>query len=321
MSTAVITQPSSSLPAWLAGISGALPDALAAAKVVIDAGFAPKDCKGPQSIVVAAAMGNRLGLDFFTSIYGIAVINNRPSIWGDAMLAVCQNQPGWEDFKEEWTGEKYADDFTAVCSVKRKGRDWKTWEFNVKDARHAGLWEKAGPWKNTPQRMLMMRARAFALRDVFADALAGFHSREEMEDSQLVDVTSSSTVHDEPKPAKVRAVKPAKEAEKVQEGRDDVPVNDVKDPVVIMGADGPPADHPEAPFLDSRPVDIKDCVSQATALFKTEDGKRLLKDHLKAWKVEKVQELGELPDEEIARYFFKLEEIVALHIKLHGALK
>lgn len=316
MTNAVITQPANTLPAWMAGIAGALPEAIASAKTIIEAGFAPKDCKGPQSIVVAVAMGARLGLDPFTAIYGIAVVNGKPSLYGDALLAVCQNHPQWEDFTEKWTGEKYREDFTAHCTVKRKGREPYTVTFCVKDAMHAGLWEKQGPWKNTPQRMLMMRARAFALRGAFADALAGFHSREEMEDT-LVDVTASSTVHDEPKPAKVRTVE--KEESKAEPGptpeqapreTEQVDGSDDQEPVVIEGADEPP-----------KTITIKDCVEQATRLFKTEDGKRLLKDHLKAWKVEKVQELGELPDEEIARYYNKLEEIVAVHTKMHGGLK
>lgn len=314
--SAVITAPTTTLPAWLAGISGALPDALAAAKVVIDGGFAPKDCKGPQSIVVAAAMGNRLGLDFFSSIYGIAVINNRPSIFGDAMLAVCQNHPQWEDFKEEWTGKKYDDDFTAVCRVKRKGRDWKEWTYCVKDAMHGGLWKKAGPWTTAPQRMLMMRARAFALRDVYADVLAGFHSREEMEDT-LVDVTSSATVRDEPKDAKVRreVSRPAKITQEI-ETKAEEPAADADKPAEETKTDtAPQAD--QAPKL----VTIPDVKARVAELWKTTDGKQLVKDHMATWKLAGIDALGELPPEEPGRFLEKLNEIVATHIQIKGALK
>lgn len=346
MSTALTTQPATTLPAWMAGIAGALPDAIASAKTIIEAGFAPKDCKGPQAIVVAVAMGARLGLDPFTAMYGIAVVNGRPSLYGDALLAVCQNHPQWEDFKETWEGKKYDGDFTATCTVKRKGRDPFVVDFCVNDAIQAGLWKKAGPWTTTPQRMLMMRARAFALRGAFADALAGFHSREEMEDT-LVDVTAGSTVRDEPKPGKVRTVKEKTPPVGTEQEADAAKVttyaaNDDQEPVVItddddvqeianefgatreitqLNASGVPVSKTVVIPPVPKVITIKDCVEQATRLFKTEDGKRLLKDHLRAWKVEKVQELGELPDEEIARYFHKLEEIVALHAKMHGGAK
>jgi len=38
------------------------------------------------------------------------------------------------------------------------------------------------PWIEHPDRMLKIRARAFPLRDGFADALAGLAIREEVED-------------------------------------------------------------------------------------------------------------------------------------------
>lgn len=200
----VVSPTGHTLPAWMGGITAALPEALAAGKVIIDSGFGPKDCKGPAAIVVAVAMGARLGLDPFTAIHGIAVVNGRPSLFGDALLAVCQNHPAWEDFVEEWTGKKYDDDFTAHCTVMRKGRKPKTETFSVADAKKAGLWGKQGPWSAQPQRMMMMRARAFALRGAFGDALAGFHSREEMEDVEPREV--EATVRSEPRPAKARII-------------------------------------------------------------------------------------------------------------------
>lgn len=206
----VVSPTGHTLPTWMGGITAALPEALAAGKVIIDSGFGPKDCKGPAAIVVAVAMGARLGLDPFTAIHGIAVVNGRPSLFGDALLAVCQNHPAWDDFVEEWTGKKYDDDFTAHCTVMRKGRKPKTETFSVADAKKAGLWGKQGPWSAQPQRMMMMRARAFALRGAFGDALAGFHSREEMDDAEPREV--EATVRNEPRPAKARTIEATADA-------------------------------------------------------------------------------------------------------------
>ncbi len=183
------------LPAWLSNISGTLTDALASAKLIIDSGFGPKDCKGPAAIVVAVAMGRRLGLDPFTAIHGIAVVNGRPSLFGDALLAVCMNHAEWGDFEEAISGAPLTPDWCATCTVTRKGRKPYAGRFSFGEATRAQLAGKQGPWSAQPQRMMMMRARAFALRGAFADALAGFHAREELEDEPR-DVTASATVHD-----------------------------------------------------------------------------------------------------------------------------
>ena len=52
----------------------------------------------------------------------------------------------------------------------------------------AGLWAKSGPWTQYPKRMMQMRARGFALRDKFADALGGLITVEEAQDYQVVDM-------------------------------------------------------------------------------------------------------------------------------------
>ena len=55
-------------------------------------------------------------------------------------------------------------------------------KFSVADAKKAHLWGRRGPWENYPERMLQMRARGFALRDSFPDALKGVITVEEAQD-------------------------------------------------------------------------------------------------------------------------------------------
>lgn len=292
MSTALITPSATNLPAWMSGIAGALPEALAAGKVILDSGFGPKDCKGPAHIVVACAMGARLGLDPFTAMHGIAVINGKASLYGDAMLAVCQNHHEWEDFAESWTGQKYHDDFTAVCTVKRKGREPKTETFNVLDAKQATLWNKAGPWTTNPGRMMMMRARAFALRGAFADILAGFHGREEMEDSQLVDVTETATV----RPAKKRGVVAESDHQPDGSGASSGEVV-VAAPAVESGAPTLPCatagEKPQEQAPAKTTATVDECREAMTKLWSMPpNGKLKAKDILTETKVAKVDELA-----------------------------
>jgi hypothetical protein len=147
--------------------------------------LAPRDYKDkPQNVLLAMQMGFELGLSPMQAIQNIAVINGRPSIWGDAMLGICQNHRDFESIDEnQSTNEK------GVCIVKRRGMEPQTRIFTVQDAQKAGLWGKAGPWQTAPTRMLKLRARAFALRDTFADALRGLQSAEEQRD--VVETTAT----------------------------------------------------------------------------------------------------------------------------------
>jgi len=132
----------------------------------------------PEDTLVAMMMGSELGLNPIQSLQNIAVINGRPSIYGDALLALVQNHPSFGGIQESFDDSKMA----ATCTVWRKGGDKHTQVFSQADAQTAKLWGKAGPWTQYPKRMLQMRARGFAVRSQFADALAGLITREEAED-------------------------------------------------------------------------------------------------------------------------------------------
>jgi len=144
--------------------------------------FAPKDFKGkPESCMLAIQHGSEVGLSPMQSLQSIAVINGRPTIWGDAALALVQSSPVCEYVKEFTEGQ--GDNLTAVCECKRRGYPAPTVsKFSMSDAKRAGLAGKAGPWSQYPERMLALRARGFALRNAFADALRGLITAEEAQD-------------------------------------------------------------------------------------------------------------------------------------------
>ena len=157
-------------------------DAFRFAKMVANSEFAPKDFKGkPESCLLAIQHGSEVGLSPMQSLQSIAVINGRPTIWGDAALALVQSSPVCEYVREYVEGE--GDSMTAVCECKRRGYPAPTIsKFSVADAKKAGLWGKAGPWSSYPSRMMQVRARGFALRNAFADALRGLITAEEAQD-------------------------------------------------------------------------------------------------------------------------------------------
>ena len=151
------------------------------AQMIAMSELAPKEYKGkPMNVLVAIQMGAELGLAPMASLQNIAVINGRPALWGDGALAVVMRSPNYESHREYFEGE--GDKRVAVCEIKRKGQDVYITRFSVSDAAKAGLLTKDSPWKTYRDRMLQMRARSWALRDKFADALRGLGIAEEVRD-------------------------------------------------------------------------------------------------------------------------------------------
>lgn len=158
-----------------------LTEAKELATLMSESSLVPKDYqRAPHNILVAMMMGAEVGLRPMQAIQNIAVINGRPSVWGDAALAIVKAQPSCEDVVETMEGE--GDARVARCEVRRRGRQPVVRTFSVEEAKSAGLWAKTGPWQNYPARMLQMRARGFALRDAFPDALRGMYIAEEAQD-------------------------------------------------------------------------------------------------------------------------------------------
>lgn len=157
-------------------------EALTLAGHMAKSALVPSAYRGkPEDIFVAWSLGAPLGLSLLSTLRNVCVINGTPSIWGDAALAVCQGHPMWGGHTEVLEGD--GDDMRAVCTVWRKGEGGTGHRgtFSVADAKNAKLWGK-NVWASYPKRMLQMRARAFALRDAFADALCGMPILEEVRD-------------------------------------------------------------------------------------------------------------------------------------------
>ena len=198
-------------------------DAFRFSKLVATSDFAPKDFRGkPESCLLAIQHGAELGLSPMQSLQSIAVVNGRPSVYGDTALAVCKGSPVCEWVRETIEGE--GEHMVAVCQAKRRG-DAQPVEsrFGVADAKKAGLWGKQGPWTQYPRRMLQMRARGFALRDAFPDVLRGLVTAEEAADythveTEPVRVTQPTPpVADDAAMQKARAaIDLAKDAEQVR---------------------------------------------------------------------------------------------------------
>lgn len=139
----------------------------------------------PQSAAVSIVAGAGLGLSPLQSVQTIAVVNGRPTLYGDGLNAAVRRSGMLENEKVEKFRAADGHVVAVRVTVWRKGmKEPIVGEFSEKMARQAGLWGKQGPWTQYPDRMMFNRARAFAYRDGFADVLSGVRSTEEEEDAE-----------------------------------------------------------------------------------------------------------------------------------------
>lgn len=232
-----------------------LDEAMQYAKLIADSEMVPKDFKGkPGNVLIAIQMGDEVGLKPLQSLQSIAVINGRPSIWGDAIPGICQTSPFYEWHREYFDEDKQA----AICIVKRKGSPEHTYTFSMKDVVAGGYDKKPGPWQSERRRMMQMRARR-AFRDQFADALKGLGLAEDVLD--IVTNTTEVTVAT-PKTSQIESLKDKLKPAEVIEGE------------ILPGPDDTP-DGPADPFLNEGQA--KDIVFQCNKAKK--DWKSILKNH------------------------------------------
>lgn len=188
MNDIIVAEPKPERPAPLmaggktaAIIPRSMEEAYRIAKAVCAAGMAPSGLDTPEKALVAIMHGLEIGLTPMAALQRIAVVNGRPTIWGDGAMSLVRGSGACEYVRETFSGD--GDVYTAICTAKRRGEPEPiVATFSVGEAKKAGLWNKEGPWQQFPKRMLQMRARAFALRDGFADVLGGLYLREEIED-------------------------------------------------------------------------------------------------------------------------------------------
>lgn len=186
------------------------------AKFYYTVDFIKKNHSSPSEVFYVINLGLELDLSPAQALQNIAIINGKPTVWGDLLPGLILRSGLLENLKETIEGSLKDDDAKAICIVKRKNLKEVHYEFSTEDAKRAGLWKyettnvkhQKLPWATYPLRMLKMRARTFALRDNFPDLLKGLTSREEATD--YVDITPSNETlkMEPPKPMMIKAIPP-----------------------------------------------------------------------------------------------------------------
>ena len=163
-----------------------LTEAMDFAKLMADSGLVPDAFRNkPADVLVAVQMGMEVGVSPVQALQNIAVINGRPCMWGDLIVALVQASGELEHLTESWDEGSQ----TATVRIKRKGKPEHIETFSMADAQKAGLAGKQ-TYKQFPKRMCTWRAKSWAIRAEFADTLKGLSFRDEMEDrGDPIDVT------------------------------------------------------------------------------------------------------------------------------------
>lgn len=171
-------------------------DILNMSEVFYQSGMAPKSLDSASKIAVAIQYGLEVGLPPMQALQNIAVVGQRPCLWGDALPALIYKHNHSLDESIEGEG----DDMIATCILTRGDTGQKiTKTFSMKQAKKAGLAGK-GVWRSYPERMLQMRARGFAVRDGAPDAMVGLAVAEEVQDYEAVPAVKDVTPPSPPSP-------------------------------------------------------------------------------------------------------------------------
>lgn len=197
------------------------------AQVMIKSGFLPPSIRTPEQCMAIFMTGKELGIGFMESIRSINVIQGKPTISPQLMLALANRNGQLEDIKID------ANDQRAIITIKRKGRSPNVSEFGVKEATGLGLMTKDN-YKKQPKTMFTWRSLAANLRVTFPDVLVGFYTPEELGADVRVGENESMEVVDLPKDESTAPEAPTELDKLIMPGNVEMKENKDKKPCWII---------------------------------------------------------------------------------------
>jgi hypothetical protein len=159
-------------------------DAEKMAAIISKSGLMPSSLRSkPQDVFVLIQMGNELGIKPMQAINGIHVIQGKPTIAPQTMLALIYSRN--KDSVIEVVEDNQKQE--VKCTMKRSKNDaGYTSAWDLDRAKKMGLTGKDN-WNKQPMTMLKWRAISDAARVVFPDVIQGFYTPEEMDPDLSLD--------------------------------------------------------------------------------------------------------------------------------------
>ena len=179
--------------------------------------------KDKNSVLALMAVAQAEGLHPATAARDFHIIQGRPALKADAMLARFQNAGG----KVEW--EVYTDEkVTGIFSHPNGGSLAVTW--TIEQAQRIGLVKPGSGWQKFPRAMLRSRCISEGIRSVFPGSVTGFYSPEEVQDF-------------EPSPKDLGKVEIVAPVVTLKAGKEEITIENLKEdlgiPMYIPGNDEP----------------------------------------------------------------------------------
>jgi len=131
--------------------------------------------KDKASVLALMAVAQAEGLHPATAARDFHIIQGRPALKADAMLARFQNAGGSVQWKD-YTDEKV----TGTFKHPNGGELDVTW--TIEQALKIGLVKPGSGWQKFPRAMLRSRCISEGIRSVFPGSVTGFYSPEEVAD-------------------------------------------------------------------------------------------------------------------------------------------
>lgn len=144
--------------------------------------------KKPADVAMTIMTGQELGLSPMASIRMIHIIEGKPSLSADAMVAIVLASGKAEFFRPSHSDEK-----SCTYETVRKGEgalQKVTW--TLENAKAAGLYPAKDNWRLHTRQMLAARAKAELARAVYPDVMAGVFASDEIEHSPYVAPASTA---------------------------------------------------------------------------------------------------------------------------------
>ena len=157
------------------------------ANALVASGFLPQSVNSPQKAIAIMTLGRELGIGAWAALSSINVIQGKPTISPQLMLALINDSKQLEDMTIRDDGD------ACTVTLKRRGRTPHTAAFSMQDAAAMGLSNKDN-WKKQPAIMRQWRAVAACARVVFPDVILGLYTPEELGANVVADELGNMTI-------------------------------------------------------------------------------------------------------------------------------
>ena len=162
-------------------------------KWLLASGLLPKGITKPEQVILIVLKGKELQIPPLQALGHIHVINGKPCMSAELMLAqIYRLHPKTVIKFKERSGER------CIVEAKREGHGVETFQWSMEDAKKAGI--TGNPtWSKYPRAMLHARVVSEMARSLFPDAIAGIsYTPEELgaevdESGDVIDISPTST--------------------------------------------------------------------------------------------------------------------------------